>query len=377
MKKHFLFSLLLLPILAGCTGQSLVRVAIPFSDEMKTTNGALINLASYNDLEVKVDNEESFLLVVGNNTCLCTLDFTPVLSEWIEATNIPVYYLEFTLLLFQDEKFDIPLSNNSTPILNIFEDGKLAHYRAYSASNASRNAVFYDIDLLTVWLNDRLVLPTFRFLTKANFDALFLKEETFIIYIGREDCADCSYAFQTFVIPFLKDNAGYDQVSALPVIYGLDVMQNGIRLPVMPGSELTTGNNTPGWETFKSEYGLNTTLNTTFGYSTGFVPTFMVIEGNGKMIKEDPSIIADMIVVYNDSSVTNPSLPFHADTNPRGTSLTRTFFDGTRPLAYTNLDLTSLVLPAHSSTSALRDILKSHHNGALQAFFDYYLPLLD
>jgi len=372
MKKHFLFSFLLLPILAGCGESSLVKVVIPFSDEIKSADGKMINLSSYNDLAAKIDNEETFIFVVGNNTCLCTLDFTPVLSEWIEDTHIPVYYLEFTLLLFQEDKFDIPLTNNSTPILTIFEDGKLIHYRAYSASNSSRNALFYDIDLLTTWLNDRLILPTFQFLTKANFDALFTKEETFMIYIGREDCGDCSYAFETFVVPFLKESSG-----TLPVIYGLDVMQNGIRLPVMPGSEASTGNNTPGWETFKSEYGLNSTINTTFGYSTGFVPTFMVIEGNGKMIKEDSSIIQDMIVVYNDSSVTNPSLPFNADTNPRGTSLSRTFFDGSRPLAYTTLNLTTLTLAPHTLTSQLRDLLKTHHNGALQAFFDYYLPLLD
>ncbi len=370
MKKSSLIPLLLAPILLACNPSTDNRVVIPFSDEMKTSSGNVITLNSYNALESMVNNEETFIIVIGNNTCLCTLDFLPVLSQWIQETNIPVYYLEFTLILYQEEKFNIPVLNGNAPILNIFDSGTLKHFQAYNTTRSSDNAFLYNLDLLTTWFNTRIILPSFQFLTKANFDALFLENKRMMIYIGREDCPDCTYAFNTFVVPFLKANRN------LPPIYGLDVMLNGIRVPVVPGLESTTGNNTPGWDTFKAEYGLNTVLNTTFGYATGFVPSFMIIEANGNLIKDDPTIIKDMIVTYNDSSLQDPTRGFNADTNPRTTSLTRTFFDGSRPLVYTTLNLTTLTLPVHENSQQLRDILKPYHNGAMLEFFNYYLPLL-
>ncbi|MFZ9704425.1 MAG: hypothetical protein ACO3BB_04085, partial [Bacilli bacterium] len=101
-------------------------------------------------------------------------------------------------------------------------------------------------------------------------------------------------------------------------------------------------------------------------YHTGFVPTFMFINTNGQSIQINPSIIEDMVVTYNDSS---------RDAEGNWTTrLTRTYFDGTRPLAFTDLNLTELELAPHTSTAALRDLLKPYHNQAMQDFFDYYLP---
>jgi hypothetical protein len=99
----------------------------------------------------------------------------------------------------------------------------------------------------------------------------------------------------------------------------------------------------------------------------------MYIETNGQSIQANPFIIKDMVVAYNDSSLQNPLLPFHAETNPRTTSLSRTFFDGSRPLQYTELDLTDLVLPVHTSGTELRGLLEPHHNQAMESFFEMYL----
>lgn len=359
--KHPLLALLLIPTLAACNPAVEDKVVIPFSDEVKTQDGQYQTLTEYNQLALMVEQEETFILMIGNATCGCTVEFLPVMRQWIDETDIVTYYLEYTELEFQTDKFGIPFVTGRVPILNIFENGTLEHYQAYNPNKSSDNAFFYDLALLRAWFEDRIIFPSFQFLNKANLDQLFLESNRqFILYIGREDCPDCSYAFQTFLVPFLKTNPN------LPTIYGFDVMVNGIRVPTVPGQEATTGNNTPGWETFKTNYGMNTVLNTTFGYATGFVPTFMFIETNGQSIQEDPSIIQDMIVTYNDSS---------RNENGEWTQqLTRTYFDGTRPFQYTDLNLTSLALPIHSSTAALRDILKPYHNQAMQDFFDFYIP---
>jgi hypothetical protein len=94
----------------------------------------------------------------------------------------------------------------------------------------------------------------------------------------------------------------------------------------------------------------------------------MIVETNGSTIAEDPSIIKDMLVVYNDST---------RDSEGNWTTqITRTFFDGSRPLQYTDLNLTNYTLASHTSSGQLRDILRPYHEQALDDFFNYYIPLL-
>ena len=360
MKKTWLYLLLLVPSLAACQPTNLDKVVIAFSDEVRTENGAYVTLTEYSELSVMVDQEQTFILMVGNATCGCTTEFLPVMRSWIEETKILTYYLEYTNLEFAEDKFGIPMVTGSVPVLTIFDQGDLAYFKAYNPNRSSDNDLFYDLALLTTWFNDRLILPTFAFLTKANFDQLFTKNQKMIIYIGRRTCPDCTYAFNTFVLPYIQANP------TLPPIYGLDVLDNQLW-------SADTGNATLGWSDFKTNYGMDNILNTTFGYASGFVPTFMYIETNGQSIQANPLIIKDMLVTYNDSSLQNPLLPFNADTNPRTTSLSRTFFDGSRPLQYTELNLTDLVLPVHTSGTELRGILEPYHNQAMEEFFEMYL----
>ncbi|MGA0097451.1 MAG: hypothetical protein ACO3H6_02610, partial [Bacilli bacterium] len=224
-KKSWLLPLLLVPILAACQPTTDTKVVIPFRDEVKTMDGAFQTLSEYNQLALMVEQEETFILMVGNATCGCTVEFLPVMRAWIDQTDIVTYYIEYTLIEFAADKFGIPFVTGRVPILNIFDSGVLKHYQAYNPNRTSDNAFFYDVTLLSEWFSKRIHFPNFHFLSKANIDALFTQNHAFILYIGREDCPDCSYAFNTFLIPFLKANP------SLPTIYGLDVKTNGIRVP--------------------------------------------------------------------------------------------------------------------------------------------------
>jgi hypothetical protein len=356
--KTWFYTLLVVPTLASCqpTPATIDKVVIPFSDEVRTQDGAYLTLTEYSELAVMVEQEQTFILVVGNATCGCTTEFLPVMRNWIKETRILTYYLEYTKLEFVDNKFGIPLVNGSVPLISIFDQGSLSFYKAYNPNRSNDNALFYDLALLTAWFEERVILPTFQFLSKANFDLLFTKNQKMIIYIGRRTCPDCTYAFNTFVLPYIQANP------TLPPIYGIDVLDNQIW-------RAETGNNTPGWSDFKTNYGMDNVLNTTFGYATGFVPTFMYIETNGQSIQANPLIIKDMIVTYNDSS---------RNANNEWTNrLTRTFFDGSRPLQYTNLNLTTLTFSEDNtptSSDKLRPILEPYHNRAMLDFFSMYLP---
>jgi hypothetical protein len=359
-KKTWLYTLLLAPTLAACQPTNISKVVIPFSDEVRTVNGAYVTL-EYNELSVMIEQEETFILMVGNASCGCTTEFLPVMRDWIEENSILTYYLEYTKLESATNKFEIPMVTGSIPVLAIFEEGELVFSKVYNPNRSSDNVLFYDLELLTAWFEERLIFPSFQFLSKANFDQLFTTNRKMIIYIGRRTCADCTYAFNTFVLPYIRNNP------TLPTMYGIDVLDNNIWRP-------ETANNTPGWSEFKTNYGMDNVLNTTFGYATGFVPTFMYIETNGQSIQANPSIIKDMMVTYNDSSLQDPTKSFNAETNPRTTSLSRTFFDRSRPLQYTTIDLRTLSLPPHQNSSELRAILEPHHNHAMLDFFTMYLP---
>lgn len=110
---------------------------------------------------------------------------------------------------------------------------------------------------------------------------------------------------------------------------------------------------------FMDEYGLSERHNETFGYGRGHVPTFQYVVPNGKFPKDDPGVIGDMCVVYNDKRLN--------DTDPIPT-ISVSFFDGTRPLKYTDLNLKGRTLPAWR-----RAALGVYHDEAARRFFDYYL----
>ncbi len=371
MKKTILALALTIPVLGGCQLFGQAKVVFPFADETQTLSGETIRLNSYASLRSKVDAQDTFVLVIGNQSCTCTSDFLPLLSTWMIDTKLPVHYLEFSLLLNQTEQFGIPLLTGNTPLLTIFDQGELKFDASYTTRDTNLKKIFLELPALVTWFEQRITFPSFQFLTKANFDRLFTTKRNMIIYIGREDCPDCQHAFTTFLSPWLRTT------NNLPPIYGLDVMRNGIRIPTLPGSESTTGNNTPGWSEFKTNYGMDNQWNTTFGYATGFVPTFMYIETDGQSIQTNPNIIKDMVVTYNDSVLQNPSLAFDATTNPRTTKITRTFFDGTRPLQYTTLTMLNQDIGATENSTQLRQRIESQHNQAMLDFFNYYLGSVD
>lgn len=328
-----------------------------------------MTLSSYAELETLVVSETTFMVVIGNATCTCTTTFMgQVVRPYVAETGIPFYYLEFTQILNADEKFGLPVVSPNFPVWGVYEEGVLKHYRAYNANNTSQNPMFESLSSFKTFIEDKVVVSSrFDFITLDALNDLFESNETFIVYFGRHSCPDCSYAFNSFFKNYLKLNPTGD------TIYGFEVEKEG-------KWNATTGNATPGWTEFKNDYGLSNVINTTFGYATGFVPTWMVIDANGSSIAEDPSIIVDMIVVYNDTNVLvdENGTPIRDENNATTPTnkITRSFFDGTRPLQYTDVNLMEGEGTPFTPTSIRAEYhaqLEPIYTPILQAFFDYYL----
>ena len=77
------------------------------------------------------------------------------------------------------------------------------------------------------------------------------------------------------------------------------------------------------------------------------------------------SVIKDMCVVYNDQ---------YDDAY----QITRTYFDGTRPLQYLDhVDVNNILGLSLQPTDDMHDAWAVYHEVFLNAFFDTYLPSVD
>lgn len=176
--------------------------------------------------------------------------------------------------------------------------------------------------------------------------ALFYQPQPFIIAYLRAHCPDSHYAETEFLKPFLES------YSKNGIIYAFDFEQNGFY-------DLETMSYRSTYQDFLHEWGLSQLSNPLLGYGRGHVPSFQYIETSGKLPREDMSVIKDYLVIYND---------VRQSRNDEKIVIGTSFFDGTRPLKYTNVNLKGRTLPAWR-----RFEIGVYHNDLAKAFFEYYL----
>ncbi len=309
-------------------------------------------LTEYSAFSTLVESESTFVIVITNMSCSCTTTFLPILRQFISENHVLVYTLELDAIRYQSEFYGLPITTGETPILGIYEDGALAHYKSYITGNATKNKPFTNYEAFVAWMEERVIMPTIIYITKEELDAKFATNEKFILYYGSSTCPDCAYINATFLKEYVRAHIGMSK------IYAIDREAEGIRLKDGVYDAAT-------YTAFKDNYGLSNVLNTTFGYATGFVPTLQYIEANGNLPKDDMSVIKDMCVVYNDQ---------YDDAY----QITRTYFDGTRPLQYLdNVEVDNILGLSLSPTDDMHDAWAVYHEVFLNAFFDTYLPSVD
>lgn len=125
MKKLVLITSLLLVVLAGCTS---------------TSNKKEINYVESADIMEKMDNQESFFLIIGNTTCSACLAYKPTLEEIVANKEADLYYLEVDTENGKSEThkanvqklFEEYLNSeiNSTPTTIYVHEGKMDEYRS-------------------------------------------------------------------------------------------------------------------------------------------------------------------------------------------------------------------------------------------------------
>ncbi|HAV19640.1 MAG TPA: hypothetical protein DCX17_01265 [Firmicutes bacterium] len=186
-----------------------------------------------------------------------------------------------------------------------------------------------------------------KYIIEEQLIDLFKGNKPFIIAYLRDHCPDSIYGFDNFLWPYATNYEGNK------VLYVFEFERNG-------HYNLETKTYPLSYWRLLEKYLLSETSNPILGFDKGHVPSFQYVIPNGKLPPLDPSVIKDMCVIYNDA---------RDETIDDKVIIKKTFFDGRRPLKYTDINLKGRELPAWR-----RAEIGVFHNEAAKKFFDYYLP---
>lgn len=301
MKKFKAFyTLLLLPFLLplnACNGESDTKVSylnlgmlydasLDEGNDAKFANHSVS--LNYGDLVSKINNQESFLLLVYDkgNTCTCWYRYEATLLKAMKAKNLLIYGIDPKEFEGGKETYKIQYSSSEENLV-IFQEGKILAQKSTNGTNDP----FVEYDNFTNWLDQRIHRSDMLSITKNQLDSLFLESpvSSFLVYFGRKSCGDCSYIDRNFLYSYNKEERNTS--------YYLDCDAVGIRF----ASEEDKKNGNVGsiWQDFKDEYGLSAKYNEELGYGGGFVPSF-VLYNKGRSEVAKAALIRDMIVTFND-----------------------------------------------------------------------------
>ena len=88
------------------------------------TNSYLKQL-KYDEVMEKIQNKESFILVVSQTTCSHCKEYKPVFKKILKKNNLTAYYIEYDLLSKEEKKEFVKYINfDSTPVTVFLKNGE-------------------------------------------------------------------------------------------------------------------------------------------------------------------------------------------------------------------------------------------------------------
>ena len=88
------------------------------------TNSYLKQL-KYDEVMEKIQNKESFILVVSQTTCSHCKEYKPVFKKILKKNNLTAYYIEYDLLSDEEKKEFVKYINfDSTPVTVFLKNGE-------------------------------------------------------------------------------------------------------------------------------------------------------------------------------------------------------------------------------------------------------------
>ncbi len=271
MKKIGLFLMMLVLVVTGCgsntntnlillTGRSGIEETVEI--DRKT-------------LELKLDNQEDFVLFLSNPTCSGCINFKPVINSFVRESEAVIYRIEVNVT-------DL-IAYRYTPTVVIIKGGEIVAKQ----DPTTAEAVFTKKDELSDFVTKYASLPK---LFEVSIDQLRSKiaaGDDFVIYYSWYLCSDCNYLYDNFFKQYLLETKLDKQIFFIE----LDPWRD-------------EGRGTDKWKAFASEFKIDS-------YGDGRTPSFQFVS-NGQ--------VEEMIVVFNEIFTANEartevtvSRSFHPD----------------------------------------------------------------
>jgi hypothetical protein len=293
-----------------------------------------IDYASLSGLMSK-SSPHSFILVIRgvSSDCLCWTGLRDNLSSWMKARNAEVYLIESTEFSSKDYLGFSPV--NGSNVLSIVNKGSVSSSQKIEEDSdlATKASSFSD------WINERVSIGKFSFVSFSQLKNLYFGDDKAAFMVGfvRSTCSDCSYLLYNPLPSFLEANTSFKA-------YLFDCDCEGARL--YNGAAPSTGSDdgieaTAQWTSFKYEYGLSLSVDNSYGYGEGYVPTFSyIVPSNvGEHAYEG---IVDMDVYANDTLASNSDGTYYVKESYWDGSIDHDFLADTKNLSNNNVNYTDL-----------------------------------
>ncbi len=296
MKKKILaiFSLVI-PLLSGCDNSS-TSLRVTFGRLYDSSySGNVSNLylyttnISYDDLNRKITNKESFVLCVyeyktllegGEIECTCYTSFASSLNKYMKKNNAEIYAIDPSDFSSND-RFSLSIALGDQT-LAIFSNGLLL-----KQENSSNDGLS-SLEKVESFLDSSISWSNILYVSKEQLDSLLKEKGRYTVGYLRKTCSDCAYLNYNF----LKE---YSKKELNTPLYVIECDVPGIRYDSLNKLDKEQ------WQSFKDEYGLSSKYDLSFGYDEGYVPTFLTYTNNGQSYAHYGELVSDGAVYMNDT----------------------------------------------------------------------------
>lgn len=253
---------------------------------------------SYGLLEGKiVSKNENFMVAVTPNTaCGCWDTFAAILNRYMNETNTICYRISYDELKDGENHFKIRIAEGYTSFA-IFENGNLVKTLCGTVNSDELE----DYNSFKSMMSKLVEMPKMYYVSHETVrNALNDSETKLSILYGKSGCPDCAYAQDYILKGYFESHYSANN------LYIVDCANKD--------SE------------FKTTIGITSTVNQTFGFGTGFYPTFFTYKGNtvttGAVIFNDTLEKNGDIYKVNETYYTEDRIPFlHYLDNFKGTKV--------------------------------------------------------
>lgn len=232
---------------------------------------------NYDQLDALMTKKESFVLLTYHNRyCGCWTSFAPLAVQFANLYHYDFRILDVALLSGHSEKFGIYSGEDLMPGIVFIRRGKVIRQSIYGKIDENKRQFFKQYPDFESYMFKGIYLPKMYYIDKEVLDDKLNNNEQLNLYVAKATCDDCGYINKEYLLKWSDKN---HTVENPLYIFDIEIYQS---------EEYEEGY----YQTIKDTYGLSIVGNESFGYNTGYVPTFQRRTG---------WTVNDMITVLNDS----------------------------------------------------------------------------